>query len=373
MWLANAQKDIFANKIIINPKSDKMKKVYVLLMVMVLAVSVSAQNVIQTRDANKIKAMPKIMQAVKAPTDTIFIYEYFGAATANYNYTAPGAGYILGTWWDAGVAQSTKVAQGYVNVDAWNIEGVLIWAGYKYKNSSAGASLGVTMHKVDDSSHYGGGGVNYDIACPGTQLGTMTIPWADIDTSAGAWAHGNFGAPVPIVGVDFAMVLDFADFYAKNDTLSIVGGDGAASGVYGMEYTWYYYPTGGAGDFWTQFSHVWTSGGNPIDAAITIFPVAEDASGIIENNGFVNGLKLGQNYPNPSVDGNTYVDYAIAKGGDVSITVYDFNGKTIDVINEGNKAAGQYTVKIGTELSAGVYYYTLTSNGQRLTKKMIIE
>ncbi len=42
-------------------------------------------------------------------------------------------------------------------------------------------------------------------------------------------------------------------------------------------------------------------------------------------------------------------------------------------MNEGTKSAGQYNIMLdGSEFTTGLYYYSLTVNGQKLTRKMVI-
>lgn len=85
------------------------------------------------------------------------------------------------------------------------------------------------------------------------------------------------------------------------------------------------------------------------------------------------GIALGQNVPNPA-NNTTAIEYTIVQGGDVTLDVVDVTGKTVMTVNEGNRAAGTYRMTLDTdELSGGVYFYTLTANGKRMTKRMVIE
>jgi hypothetical protein len=53
--------------------------------------------------------------------------------------------------------------------------------------------------------------------------------------------------------------------------------------------------------------------------------------------------------------------------------LWDMNGRLISEINEGFKNAGNYTIILDQKLEAGTYIYSLSSNGKRLTKKMIVQ
>lgn len=85
-----------------------------------------------------------------------------------------------------------------------------------------------------------------------------------------------------------------------------------------------------------------------------------------------NGYKLSQNAPNPS-NGATNISYEMPSNGEVVFTVTDLSGKVVSIENVGNRNAGKHTYQLNTEnLNAGVYFYTMTSNGNKLTKRMIV-
>ena len=84
-----------------------------------------------------------------------------------------------------------------------------------------------------------------------------------------------------------------------------------------------------------------------------------------------NGVSL-SNSPNPATN-STKVEYSITNTGNVTIEVVDITGKVVRTINEGQKAAGSYSVELNTsDLANGVYYYTLTAGQNKLTNKMIV-
>ncbi len=83
--------------------------------------------------------------------------------------------------------------------------------------------------------------------------------------------------------------------------------------------------------------------------------------------------QLGQNTPNPA-NGSTVINYSTLQSGSVTFEVLDITGKVVFSSYEGNQAAGSYTVELdAAQFNAGVYTYTLTVNGNQLTKKMIIQ
>ena len=94
----------------------------------------------------------------------------------------------------------------------------------------------------------------------------------------------------------------------------------------------------------------------------------------IGNNqtGLPNAYSLSQNYPNP-FNPVTKINFAIPRNSFVTLKVYDMLGKEIANLVNGSKEAGYYTVDFsGTDLSTGVYYYRLESEGFVDVKKMIL-
>jgi hypothetical protein len=82
------------------------------------------------------------------------------------------------------------------------------------------------------------------------------------------------------------------------------------------------------------------------------------------------GIMMG--FPNPFVS-TTNFRYKIAKTSKVSIQVFDLNGRSMAIMNEGMRDAGEYTVNWSSgNLAAGIYQATLIVNGkQTQTIKMI--
>ena len=90
------------------------------------------------------------------------------------------------------------------------------------------------------------------------------------------------------------------------------------------------------------------------------------------NNIIPGEYKLSQNYPNP-FNPTTKIEFALPKNGFVSIKIYDVLGREVkNLVNE-TKAAGYYSVDFNaTDLSSGVYFYKLESNGFSDIKRMML-
>ena len=81
---------------------------------------------------------------------------------------------------------------------------------------------------------------------------------------------------------------------------------------------------------------------------------------------------LSQNYPNP-FNPTTKVNYALPKNGFVTLKVYNILGVEVaNLVNE-NKPAGNYSVDFNaSELSSGIYFYSINVNGFTDTKRMML-
>ncbi|MBL7964475.1 MAG: T9SS type A sorting domain-containing protein [Flavobacteriales bacterium] len=92
----------------------------------------------------------------------------------------------------------------------------------------------------------------------------------------------------------------------------------------------------------------------------------------IEERDVVNGVGLGQNFPNPS-NGSTVVPYSLESAAQVTFRLFDVSGKLIMERNEGSKPAGQFRIQLDTQhLNEGMYFYTLTAGDVQLTKRMTV-
>ncbi|MBK8946739.1 MAG: T9SS type A sorting domain-containing protein [Ignavibacteriae bacterium] len=85
-----------------------------------------------------------------------------------------------------------------------------------------------------------------------------------------------------------------------------------------------------------------------------------------------NEFELSQNYPNP-FNPTTIINYSLKKEGFTTLKVYDILGSEITTLVNENKFAGSYTIEFdGSNLSNGVYFYTINSGNFHQTKKMIL-
>jgi photosystem II stability/assembly factor-like uncharacterized protein len=82
---------------------------------------------------------------------------------------------------------------------------------------------------------------------------------------------------------------------------------------------------------------------------------------------------LFQNYPNP-FNPSTKIKFSITTGDDnVSLKVFDLNGKKMSVVAFGKFQPGTYEVAFdGSALPSGVYFYELTAGEYKEVKKMVL-
>jgi hypothetical protein len=85
-----------------------------------------------------------------------------------------------------------------------------------------------------------------------------------------------------------------------------------------------------------------------------------------------NILSLGQNIPNPAKD-KTIIPYTIAESGEILFFVHTVTGQLL-YQQKIKTEAGNHTLKFNTSnLSAGVYFYSMEYKQKRIVQKMIIE
>ena len=83
-------------------------------------------------------------------------------------------------------------------------------------------------------------------------------------------------------------------------------------------------------------------------------------------------FSLYQNFPNP-FNPATQITFDLPESGITKLAVYDILGREVNVLLNGFKPAGRYTVSFdAAELSSGIYFYTLQTGKVRMTRKMIL-
>ena len=109
------------------------------------------------------------------------------------------------------------------------------------------------------------------------------------------------------------------------------------------------------------------------DAELTqINDVLYNGTAVREVAGNPTSFKLSQNYPNP-FNPTTVINFTIPKAGNVTLKVYNSLGQEVATLINGFKNASNYKVDFNaSNLSSGVYFYTLEANNFKQTKKMVL-
>jgi hypothetical protein len=82
---------------------------------------------------------------------------------------------------------------------------------------------------------------------------------------------------------------------------------------------------------------------------------------------------LGQNYPNPFRN-ETTIQYTLAQGGQVNLSLFDISGRVVKVLVNGSKDAGTHAISFNTgNLTRGIYYYRIQAGDFTDVKKLTIQ
>jgi len=82
--------------------------------------------------------------------------------------------------------------------------------------------------------------------------------------------------------------------------------------------------------------------------------------------------QLEQNHPNP-FNPTTTITYRLGQASEYTLTLFDVLGRTVKVLEKGQKPAGAYTYMLdASDLPSGVYLYRLETASYRNTRHMIL-
>jgi hypothetical protein len=119
-------------------------------------------------------------------------------------------------------------------------------------------------------------------------------------------------------------------------------------------YFWWYYKQ----DCVPNTKVLW----NCIDSAMLMYPLNSKTENILYLS----------NYPNP-FNPVTVIKYNIVSEGNVSLKIYDMLGREVSLLVNEYKQPGYYETEFqGSNLSSGIYYYILETNGIREVRKMVL-
>jgi hypothetical protein len=92
----------------------------------------------------------------------------------------------------------------------------------------------------------------------------------------------------------------------------------------------------------------------------------------VDDETVVNSFNLEQNYPNP-FNPTTSINYTLAERSSVSLKVFDVLGNEVATLVNSTQEAGAYDVNFdASQLSSGLYIYTLNAGDFTSSKKMML-
>jgi uncharacterized lipoprotein YddW (UPF0748 family) len=91
-----------------------------------------------------------------------------------------------------------------------------------------------------------------------------------------------------------------------------------------------------------------------------------------ENNEIPTEYKLQQNFPNP-FNPTTTISFSLPKAGYVNLSVYNILGQEVANLIDEDLSAGNHRITFdASQLTSGIYVYSLKSQGKVLSKKMVL-
>ncbi len=120
------------------------------------------------------------------------------------------------------------------------------------------------------------------------------------------------------------------------------------------------------------------AGGIPqTEGAVTDNPVKyisyrNPLTGIENDISVPKSFSLKQNYPNP-FNAQTSIEFTLDKKSGVELAVYNLLGAKVTTLANGQMEAGKHSINFdASEISSGIYFYTLKTDDSAVTKKMTL-
>ena len=319
--------------------------------------------------------------AVAAGEDTLGLEDF--SSTVQVVYDLGGGGYFFGTYVEDTVLQgfptqitNNAFGRGFIVNDPYIVTGAMLWFALKSGVNASPADITVSVHDLANNISLltaNSDPQNPDGSGPGTELASTTVAFDDINTSTvGAPTFAFFGTPVSTVS-DLAVVANIEGLYATEVDTAVLFNESSGTGVADGEYSWILQNAAVSVGGQTQDIPLWlANSAYDLESDIAIFAIVEETTDLIEEQGFMNGVKM-TTYPNPAVSSESLtVQYGLENVAEkVEINIFDMNGKLVHTIVEGDKAAGIHNVNVpaGT-LSAGSYVYSIQANSGRMAKRL---
>jgi len=182
----------------------------------------------------------------------------------------------------------------------------------------------------------------YAIAAVDTNYGTPMASWRQ----AGNEEAANF------IYADWPIPIDLS--YTDSDLLTAGLGD---------------FPLGDLNWFPAKYTEWMAQRDVEYNQIHTVLTIGTD---VREIGGLPVGYQLEQNYPNP-FNPTTVINFTIPKAGNVTLKVYNALGQEVATLVNEYKNASNYQVSFdASNLSSGIYFYTLTTDNFTQSRKMML-
>lgn len=91
-----------------------------------------------------------------------------------------------------------------------------------------------------------------------------------------------------------------------------------------------------------------------------------------DNVNIISSYSLNQNYPNP-FNPSTNISYSIPQTTDVSLKIYDMNGRLVSTLVNKRQASGTYNVSLNASAwASGIYFYRIVAGDFVKTRKLTL-
>lgn len=122
--------------------------------------------------------------------------------------------------------------------------------------------------------------------------------------------------------------------------------------------------------YWVTLRYEYTAAPGCWEIPISMWIVEE--SGLDAGETVPQEFSLGANFPNP-FNARTNIAYSLDKAGDATLSLFDINGRLIEVLKAERQAAGAHHVTFKADkLPNGVYLYRLQSGSNTAVRKMVV-
>jgi len=103
----------------------------------------------------------------------------------------------------------------------------------------------------------------------------------------------------------------------------------------------------------------------------TMVDICSQVTGVQTVNSVPDRFEIYQNYPNP-FNPMTNFKFSMSNAANVKIVIYDLTGREVQTLVNDRLNAGTYYIRLdGNNLTSGVYFYRMTTEGFSETRKML--